>query len=618
MSLNSARVQLGFVVLAPLCIGLVSMCLGADSNFDLHNYHLYDAYALLGDRRGLDLAPAGMQSYFNPLLDLPYYYMSRHWPPRLVGFVMGLVQGLDVVLLLGIARATLSGLPPSDKYRLPLYLTLAGCLTANFMTGIGNTMGDAITAIFPLGALLILLTRWDVLLAWSRRAVPVLLLAGLVAGLGVGLKLTNAIYALALCLGFLFVSVPWPARLRLAFIFGVGALAGFAVTGGFWVAAMWRDYGNPLYPQFSAIFPNALTSSVAAVDTHYLPHGWAQALLWPFVITLDPLRVSELPVAQVIWAVLYALVLLWAAWALHGRLRSKQQPTMDSRRLYLLVYLILGFMLWMKLFSIYRYLVAIEMLAPLAAFVLMTHVLEYGRGKRVAAWVLGITACIALLGSTSSWGHAGWADPLYQVDVPPMAGPASTTVLTTLEPDAEPYAWLAAFFPKDVAFVGVGMDFPESPAYRGRVHEIVKRRGGPVYVIVPAYRGPAADSLRLRYYRELVIAGINHWAPQLGLAESKPGCLPLKRLSGRLHTHADVHETPLAGGEVRCELAPAAEGPEVTAAKDRDFVARYGAVLKRYDLKLDAASCVIYSARIGQGLNPYQWCRVSDTSTPAR
>ncbi len=70
-----------------------------DSYWDTRNYHIYNAYAFLNGRVGFDLAPAMMQSYFNPLLDVPYYLMAMHWPPRLVGFVMGTMHGLNFVLV---------------------------------------------------------------------------------------------------------------------------------------------------------------------------------------------------------------------------------------------------------------------------------------------------------------------------------------------------------------------------------------------------------------------------------------------------------------------------------------------------------------------------------------
>ena len=93
--------------LVPVLFGLLSIGLGQDDNWDLRNYHWYNAYALLNGRLDLDMAPGQWQSYFNPLIDVPYYLLSTTLPGPLVGFLMGFVHGLNFVLLLAIARQLL-------------------------------------------------------------------------------------------------------------------------------------------------------------------------------------------------------------------------------------------------------------------------------------------------------------------------------------------------------------------------------------------------------------------------------------------------------------------------------------------------------------------------------
>jgi hypothetical protein len=43
--------------LLPLLFGLLSLALGQDDNWDLRNYHLYNPFALVNGKIGLDLAP---------------------------------------------------------------------------------------------------------------------------------------------------------------------------------------------------------------------------------------------------------------------------------------------------------------------------------------------------------------------------------------------------------------------------------------------------------------------------------------------------------------------------------------------------------------------------------
>lgn len=614
-SLNSPRALVWVALFVPVFFGLVSIWLGADENFDLRNYHLYNAYAFLTGRLSLDMAPTGVQSYFNPVLDLPYYYMSLHWPARLVGFIMGFLHGLNFVLLLVVARRTLPTLPPPDRYRVPLLLAVAGCLTANFLTELGNTMGDATTSLFELGALCLILWNWERLLSWSWRGAALLLLAGVVSGLGMGLKLTNAIYAVALCLSLLTVPIGWVPRLRLAFMFGTGVLLGLAAVSGFWYLELWHAFGNPLYPQFSSLFPNPMTEGIGQSDTHYVPKSLWQMLLWPFLLTLDSRHVSELRVLQIIWAALYLLFLLWGMQALSIRSRGGSRPPMDMRRRYLLVYIAVAFILWMKLFSIYRYLIAIELLAPFAVFILLAHLLDYEKGKRAAGWVLGVATFVVLMGATRSWGHVPWADPLLRAETPAISTPVSTTVLTVGEADGGPYAWLAIFFPREVAFLGVHTSFPASRDYVQHVHDTVRRRGGPVYALIAGYGGSSMNA-EARAEEAPVITRINAWASRLGFAESDSGCLLLRWTNEKLGLDAGVQQTPMSSGSMHCELALPQDAPAMVADKDRYFASEYAAALRLYGFQMDTDSCRVYTGHIGQGLYPYQWCRVTEVNGP--
>ena len=102
------RVALAIFLLAvPLGFGLATLALGMDANWDLRNYHYYNAYAWLTGREGYDILAAQAQTFFNPLIDVPFYLATQAWPARLVGFLLGTLQGLNVLPLYGIAYEAL-------------------------------------------------------------------------------------------------------------------------------------------------------------------------------------------------------------------------------------------------------------------------------------------------------------------------------------------------------------------------------------------------------------------------------------------------------------------------------------------------------------------------------
>jgi hypothetical protein len=233
---------------------LLSLFLWQDANLDLLNYHLYNLFALLNGKVALNLGAAEMQSYFNPTLEIPYFLMPRYWPAPLTGLVMGWLHGLNFILLVFIAHRILPGMAVEDHHRVPVLLGISACLSAGFLSELGNTMGDNMTALFILASLFIVLGNEDQ--NGSRRLYRALscLLSGLVMGIATGLKLTNAIYAAALCVALLF-DVGSPAtRFQQAFSFGIGVIAGISVSAGYCFLKLWHVFGNPLFPQFNNIF----------------------------------------------------------------------------------------------------------------------------------------------------------------------------------------------------------------------------------------------------------------------------------------------------------------------------------------------------------------------------
>ena len=571
----------------PLLSGLLSLWLGADANWDLFNYHLYGPFALLHGKLGIDLAPAGIQTYFNPLLDLPYYLMARHWPAPAAGFVMGLLHGLNFVLLYGIAREVLRELPERERRRAALLLAAAGCLTANFLSELGNSMGDDTTALFVLGSFWLLLAGWDRL---GKPWLP--LAAGVLLGLGVGLKLTNAVYAVALCLGLLALPLAWPARLRAGFAFGAGVLAGLALTAGFWFTLMWRDFGNPLFPQFSALFPNPLVHAIGVADGSWRPKGVLDALLWPFLTALDSRRAGQLDLHQAIWPLAYVLYLCWAI----RRLRHGPAAAPAPRERLILIVLPLAYLAWLALFGVYRYLVPAELLAPLTVFLLWRRLLDQPRAARAAAWSLSLATLLVLAGGVSTWGHEPWSARMLRADTPALVQPDKTTVAITGTDPA--YAWLALFFPPGTAFVGLGGNFPAAPAYYVRAHAIAAARGGPVYAVVEAHADARAAS----------VARADAAAARWGFEGGERGCALLGWALSRFHLHAQL-AAPVSPDR-RCSLAGLPEDRQDLAGMDRASVVRMTRVLARAGLGLEPDTCVRRTAWLGQGAHLYQWCEV--------
>lgn len=599
IDLNTLRTQRHAVIIVPFAFGLWSLLLGTDSNWDLRNYHLYNAFSFLNDKLNIDFAPAGFQSFFNPTLDVPYYLAITHLPPRLVGFLMGVVHGLNFVLLLVICRKVLSWLPDTDRHRTPLLLALAGCLTANFLSELGSTMGDNTTSLFCLASVLTVLHTAPRLTAQFTYSVLMLSAAGMLVGMGTGLKLTNAVYAVAICLGLLTLNFPPMMRIKIAFAFGVGVLVGIAATGGFWFYTIWQKFGNPLFPQFGNLFPNPLAGSVSVADTSWLPSGIWQQLAWPFIISADAQKVGQLAVRQVIWAIAYILLILLAIKCIVPKLRKEAMARMEPLTKFIIVVVVVGFFLWMKLFSIYRYLVPMDLLAPLVIYLLFNQLLPYSQAKRAASGAIGIATLVVLLGGIKTWGHEGWSDKPFRVDVPMLLDPAHTTVLMT-EGDP-PWAWLAVAFPSTVAFTQIEGNFPKGPNFLPKIRSMVDGRNGPTYALFQGH-----------YDRHIErAASIREMADRFGLTSHPSRCAALQWVIEKFRIRATVVTGTNSSEGILCQLHLSSREPKQDIdSQNRAQREKAQSALKAYGYALDAQRCSLHHASIGDSKQVFQWCAV--------
>ena len=83
---------------------LLSACLKNENLWDLANYHYYNAFAFFHDRTDLDVVPGAVNTFFNPLLDLPFYLLVQNFNdnPSIVYAFQGIWGGLFLFALFQI------------------------------------------------------------------------------------------------------------------------------------------------------------------------------------------------------------------------------------------------------------------------------------------------------------------------------------------------------------------------------------------------------------------------------------------------------------------------------------------------------------------------------------
>ncbi|MDP9127943.1 MAG: hypothetical protein M3N08_06770, partial [Pseudomonadota bacterium] len=192
----SRGLALAILVLAPFFFGALALWLGQDANWDLRNYHWYNAYAFLNGRDAIDLLPSQTPYFYNPLLDVPFYLLATHLPARVAGFILGFVQGMNFCLLFMLAYASLGIFNLRWKVLVCGALAALGLLGGGGLAQIGTTFYDNVTSLGLFASALLVVRYAHLLRTPSRSAFLYAFAFGVPAGLMMGLKLPAVIFCL--------------------------------------------------------------------------------------------------------------------------------------------------------------------------------------------------------------------------------------------------------------------------------------------------------------------------------------------------------------------------------------------------------------------------------------
>ena len=451
----SARVIRFLLCLTPIAFGACVLWLGQDMSWDLRNYHFYNPFAYLTGRMGYDIAVSHVATYYNPLMYIPFYFAVTSLPPKAVGLLLGFIPGFNVFFLYGIARQVVGLGSPAKTAWFCLAIALVAMLGTINLAEIGTSFGDNVQSLPVLAAVWLIVRFRERLCASVRSGWLVAAAAGLLAGAALGLKLPFAIYCVGICAACFGLPAPFGRRFTLAFIFGLGVLAGTALTGGFWMLEMWQRFQNPFFPYFNELFKSPWGAAGSYRDVRFIPTTLAMWLLFPFWFNVDPTQVGEVGFRDLRFPVLYLLLLAMlvrAVWQRLKRPRSAEVSDAASSAMtpFFVIFMVTTFILWMKMFAVYRYAVVCEFLVPLTIFLVLGTLFRDPRRQLRAALVCMVFLVITL--DPGHWGRRPWTSDYFDVHLPEIAEPRNTIVLVT---GHDPVAYMIPFFPPQVRFLRI-------------------------------------------------------------------------------------------------------------------------------------------------------------------
>jgi hypothetical protein len=539
------RAPSGALAALTICFtyALLAVVAGKDVNWDLLNYHLYNGYAFLTGRLDVDLAPGQLETFLNPLLDAPLYLAVMHLPPVLVGAGTGFVQGLNGVAIWLMARELLpKPLGPKRDWA-AFAIGIVSGLGAAGLGELGGCMGDAVAGIFVLFSMVLLLRRRESLGGGSSKvAAASAALAGAIAGVGPGLKLTALLYVAAVGVGCFFLAGTAKRRLLVFLCFGVSAFASWIAVSGFWLWELWTRFQSPLFPFFNNVFRSDWAPVDLVRETRYLPKSAGQALFYPFVWLVDESVVSEHPFRDGRLPAAYLASGLLVVRSLVRRFTGKTPKfSLPSGPVpFFTVASFSAYAFWMLMFGVYRYLGSIDWLTTLALTLALLELLP-SRGRTGA--IAGILAFLVITTKPHFYGRGGWSKHYFDVTTPELSGPAPRMVVIA---DLEPVGFLIPYFPPDIRFVrlrGRPLGGVQTDRFEGVVEHLIRSHRGSLFVLYP---GPEVDAESRTVLRQLGFGATGEGCGAIGVG--RPSQPPYAAIRPHYVTRALVpplHVCPL-------------------------------------------------------------------------
>jgi hypothetical protein len=483
-------------ILAVMMLSYVVYALrrGPDDNYDLRNYHIYNGYKFLHGVFQNNFFPSQFQNWHNPLTNSFVVLLMYHLPPMVVATVLAGLQSFNILVSWLVARQALQPLTDEASLRTqwmtPLMAALIGATAALFLSEAGTSFGDNLVSV-PMLYALYLLGRaaaqdhdaWDKV----RRDVA---LAGLCVGLACGLKLTIMVYLPGFALCFLWLRQPFLKLVPLAAIFGAAFLLSWGICDGWWMWDIWRTTGNPLFPQMNDVFRSPLLDPVDMSDKRFAAKSLGQGLLQPFRTAVGDYPGGEVYYRDFRFAA--ALLLLpFVAW-------RRPQGWGGA----VVVFAVVGYFFWLKMFGIARFAIPIELLSGIVLCALIASLVP----ASYRLWAVAVLALLVIVPTVpAEWGHlrqwtyAGGDGNWYHVQVP---GELMAPDEMFLHLDHQPgFAYIIPFFPEDARFMRMLGSIQPSPGtglYDQR-REAIVRHTGPIYALT-SFRPNHDEAELLRPY----------------------------------------------------------------------------------------------------------------------
>jgi hypothetical protein len=454
ISLNE---NLLILCMSMLFCGVIAILLGKDIDWDLANYHYSNAFLFLHHHANQDLwPPSYVHIHFAPTADLLSYFLINYFSPLSATFISGAIHGINIWLLFLIARLCL----PNNAYNpvLALMLALIGTYGAAGFTGIGNFKNDHLVTIFVLTFIYFQIKSLQHYSLKNSTWIQCFLIGGLFLGIALGLKLTAASYIISAITSFCCLNIAWRDKIKYIIGFGIACGVGFILSSGYWLWTQWTQYHNPVFPFFNSIFHSPDYSSKVNLVYPFSTTGniFHKAFYYLLPNILEGKNLFDLR-----YFYLDALLIITFITVVWHITIHKISVKLANTTIWLCCFMVLTHIIYQHFFYGLRYIMAVEMLAPLLIYLLTAYLISNTTTRNIVVTILFVSMIFSMSPDYGTRMTTYRNHDYFNVAMPAFVSqtPEATALISYPEyaiyTEPRPLSYLTAFFPKQWHFVGI-------------------------------------------------------------------------------------------------------------------------------------------------------------------
>lgn len=456
--------------------------------WDFSNYHYYNAFAFLHNRLNYDIVPSSVNTFFNPLIELPFYFIIEYFNENVS--IAYALQGVWFGLLI-FTFFKITTLFFNTK-------TVQGIMWSILTVGIGIT-GQCIwyqagtsTNEIPI----VFLSVWALYYLFKMIKYPEtqvlwkFLISGLILGAGLGLKSTNIYVCVASGLSLILCFQYLKQSVKFIFYFALGGLIGFLITNGWWMLRLWELYQNPFFPFLNEVFKSPYFDDFNYNDNRFKPTILIR-FVYPLVWKMDGYWTAEIDFYDMRGQIYYIVALLFIGYLFFKPKRIRVFYRTNPLWCFFSIFLILAYILWLNIFSIHRYLGVVDLFSAIFFVKLMGICIPTSFVKKSVYATFCIFICGILLlvpMENTSWGNRLNDEKLVYmepINFPPnvllkLYGFHTSAVIPILAKD---FNFRALGYIQLNEVTMKGSDFAERNEFRKMRDKIAEEHNGPVILI---------------------------------------------------------------------------------------------------------------------------------------